>query len=140
MKAVFKGYLANFKPSHVGVYFTVGKIYDLIPNEAAEGFYDVKDDEGVSHLIRPNKLVYDFEFLPEDKLLTCSKLFDDTYGYEMMMNDILNKPQIEQKRFTFYINGDAVTKRRFDEVLSCVKDFEDEGVDTSSIKFELKFE
>lgn len=34
----------------------------------------------------------------------------------------------------------SVTKDRFDSALSCVKDFEAEGVDVSSIKFELKFE
>ena len=140
MKAVFKGYLDDSEPSHVGVYFTVGKIYDLIPSEVIEGFYNVIDDDGYTHLLRPSKLVYDFEFLPEDKPLTCSKLFDDSYGHEMMMNEILSNPQIDQRQFTFYINGVSVTKKMFDSVLLSVKDFEAEGVDASSIKFELKFE
>lgn len=130
MKAVFKGYLYNFKPSHVGIYFTVGKIYDLIPHEYAEGFYNVKDDNGFAHSIRPNKLVYDFEFI-----LSYDELFDGC-----CVSEISNKPQCNEKRFTYYINGVSVTKERFDSALSCVKDFEAEGVDASSIKFELKFE
>lgn len=134
MKAVFKGY------KKAGCFeFTVGKIYELSTTPGSCGYTEVTDDNNFRGTFIPGD-IYDFEVLIPDEPITSSKLFDDSYGCEMMMNEILSKPQIEQKQFTFYINGDAVTKRRFDEVLSCVKDFEAEGVDASSIKFELKFE
>lgn len=129
MKAVFKGFLRCRKLAQNGVYFTVGNIYDLIPSEVVEGFYNVEDDNGFVHLLKPNKLVYDFEFLNKE---------------EFLMDDILCNQKLgiaeSNGKLKHYVNGIYVTKERFDDVLSCVKDFEAEGVDTSSIKFELIFE
>ena len=129
MKAVFKGYLRCRNLEQNGIHFTVGNIYDLIPSEVVEGFYNVEDDDGFVHLLKPSKLVYDFEFLNKEWFL---------------MDDILcnQKPGIAESngKFKHYVNGIYVTKERFDDVISCVKDFEAKGVDTSSIKFELRFE
>lgn len=128
MKAVFKRYLGSLTPDQNGVYLTVGKIYDLIPSEVVEGFYNVEDDNGFVRLIRPN-IVYEFEFLNKE---------------EFLMDDILCNQKLgiaeSNGKLKHYVNGIYVTKERFDDVLSCVKYFEAEGVDTSSIKFELRFE
>lgn len=134
MKAVFKGYLVNSKISKSVVYFTIGNTYDLIPDEVFEGFYHVKDDEGFTHLIRPNNQGYGYHFdvIIPDELIS--------YSSQAIMDKILSKPQIDQKRFTYYINEMSVNKERFNSALSYVKCFEAEGVDVSSIKFELKFE
>lgn len=132
MKAVFKGYLVNSKISKSVVNFTIGNTYELIPDEVFEGFYQVKDDEGFTHLIRPDKLGYHFDVIIPDEVIS--------YSSKAMIDKILSKPPVDQRKFTYYINGMSVTKERFDSALSCVKDFEAEGVNASSIKFELKFE
>lgn len=140
MKAVFKGYKLGSGVRY-GVHLTVGRVYDLTPCEEKDGLFEVVDDLCVTHVIRPNGIIYDFEVLTEDKPLSYDELFDDAaYGYYVAVNGTSNKPQIERKRFTYYINGGAVTKRRFDDVLLCVNDFKKDGIDTSSIKFEVKFE
>lgn len=141
MKAIFKGHLVESNPSDSEVYFTVGKIYDLIPSEVVDGFYNVRDDKGFTHLIRPNKLGYDFEVLIPDGSLSCSELFDDAYGYELMVDEISNKPKTGvRKELRYCINDTVVDKGVFDDALSCFAELESMGVDTSSIKFEVKFE
>lgn len=133
MKAVFKGYKAN------GSYeFTVGKVYDLTAL-TRNGYYEVCDDD-LSPCVFKNGFTYDFEALPEDKPLSSSELLDYDYDRGFITDCTVKNPQIEEKRFTYYINEMSVTKERFDSAFSFVKDFEAEGVDTSSIKFELKFE
>lgn len=134
MKAVFKGYK---KDGYLE--FTVGNIYELstIPGESR--YKEVTDDDNSRGILIPGD-IYDFDVLITDDAITCSKLSDYFCGCEIIKDDTVKNPQVEQKRFTYYINEVSVTKERFDSALSCVKDFETEGVDASSIKFELKFE
>lgn len=133
MKAVFKGY-----KKHGCFEFTVGKVYEL--SAGAYGYTKVTDDNDFRGTFIPGD-IYDFEVLIPDEPITCSKLFDDSYGYEMMMNEILSKPKIEVgKKLKYRINNTAVDKGAFDDALSCFAELESMGVDTSSIKFEVKFE
>ncbi|AQN32389.1 virion structural protein [Escherichia phage vB_EcoS_CEB_EC3a] len=110
MKAVFKGY------KKAGcLEFTIGKIYELSTATEAFGFLKVTDDDGFNGVIIPG----------------------DTYDFEVLIPDeFINK----KKQFKYYINGEVVTKTKFDDTLLCVKDFKSDGIDTSSIKFEVKFE
>ncbi len=61
----------------------------------------------------------------------------DIYDFEALIPDeFIGK----EKQFKYYINGEVVSKVNFDYALSCIKDFKSDGVETSSIKFEVKFE
>lgn len=110
MKAVFKGYK---KPGCFE--FTAGKIYDLSTTPGACGYAEVTDDNNFRGTFIPGD-IYDFEVLIPDGFIT------------------------DNRQFKYYINGEAVTKVKFDDTRLCVKDFESEGIDVSSIKFEVKFE
>ena len=110
MKAVFKGY------KKVGCFkFTVGKIYEISTKLAPYGYSEVTDDND-----------FRVTFIP-----------GDTYDFEVLIPDEFI---VKEKQFKYYINGEAVSKVKFDDTLLCVNDFESSGVDTSSIKFEVKFE
>ena len=110
MKAVFKGY------KKVGWFeFTIGKIYDISTEIGAHEYSQVTDDNGFRARFIPGD-IYDFEAL----------IPDDSIGKE--------------KQFKYYINGEVVSKVKFDYALSCIKDFKSDGIETSSIKFEVKFE
>ena len=110
MKAVFKGY------KKVGCFeFTIGKIYELSTTPGACGYVEVTDDNDFRGTFIPGD-IYDFVVLIPDEFIG------------------------KERKFKYYINGEAVSKVKFDDALSCVKDLEADGVDTSSIKFELRFE
>lgn len=110
MKAVFKGYK---KP---GFYkLTVGKTYELSTTPGECGYTEVTDDNNFRVAFIPGD-TYDFEVLIPDSFIT------------------------DNRQFKYYINGEAVTKVKFDDTRLCVKDFESDGIDVSSIKFEVKFE
>lgn len=110
MKAVFKGYK---KPGHFE--FTVGKIYDLSTIPETCRYTMVTDDNDFTGTFIPGE-IYDFEVLIPGSFIT------------------------DNRQFKYCINGEVVTKVKFDDVLLCVKDFKKDGIDTSSIKFEVKFE
>lgn len=112
MKAIFKEYIGS---EHlVKRNFTAGKDYNL--KDAKFGFYMTQDDKGKS-LIFQNGVDYMFELVDECKSI----------------DNLIPS-------FKFFINGYAVSKVKFDDTLLCVKDFKSDGIDTSSIKFEVKFE
>lgn len=135
MKAIFKGY----KNTHC-YDFTIGKIYELSTTPGACGRCQVTDDNGFTFSFKPGE-VYDFEVIIPDSPITCSELFDDDYGYELMMNDILNKPQIDKKpELRCYINGREVDIIEFENVRFKVRQLDEDGVKCDTIKFEVKFQ
>ncbi|HIC1275382.1 TPA: hypothetical protein ACWZ7Z_004991, partial [Escherichia coli] len=79
------------------------------------GYMGVTDDSGFRAIFIPDN-IYDFEVLIPDEFIG------------------------KEKQFKYYINGAAVSKVKFDDTLLCVKEFKSDGIDTSSIKFEVKFE
>lgn len=110
MKAVFKGYKKAGR-----LEFTIGKIYELSETRGVGGYMGVTDDSGFRAIFIPDN-IYDFEVLIPDEFIG------------------------KEKQFKYYINGEAVSKVKFDDTLLCVKEFKSDGIDTSSIKFEVKLE
>lgn len=117
MKAVFKGY------KKAGYFdFTVGKIYDLSRTPGSNNEYvKVKDDKGYLGVI--NLSVYDFEFIEPTDFVVKGDNF-----------------KVEKAGIKYFINKDIVTKEAFYEVRREVRQLTLNGVKTSSIKFEVKFE
>lgn len=123
MKAVFKGY----KKEACGK-FTIDKHYRIEPDYDVEGIFIAVDDDGYRIFFKKGDDYYDFEILPKDKPLSSGELFDAAYGFE------------DEKRLKYYINCTEVNKDYFYETLSSCADLESRNVDTSSIKFEVRFE
>ena len=110
MKAVFKGY------KKVGLFeFTIGKIYELSKTHGVGGYMGVTDDNGFRLAFIPG-YIYDFELLIPDEFIS------------------------KENQFKYYINGEVVSKAKFDDTLLCVKCFKSDGIDVSSIKFEGRFQ
>lgn len=105
--------------------FTQGREYDFY--DLGDGFIGLCDDNDTERCIK-NGTFYKFKLINEDHFVT------ETECASM-------QPSADKKpEFRYYINGEVVTKVKFDDTLLCVKDFESSGFDTSSIKFEVKFE
>lgn len=105
--------------------FTVGKAYTVNHFDIAdENYFWCSDDNGVYRYIK-NGAFHTFAIREENGDIKL-KIPDEFIGKE--------------KQFKYYINGEAVSKVKFDDTLLCVKDFKSDGIDTSSIKFEVKFE
>lgn len=124
MKAVFKGY----KKEEACGKFTIGKHYRIEPDYDVEGIFIAVDDDGYRIFFKRGDDYYDFEILPKDRPLSSGELFDTAYGYE------------DKKQLKYYINCTVVDKDYFYETLSSCADLKSRNVDTSSIKFEVRFE
>lgn len=125
MKAVFKGYK---KP---GFYkLTVGKTYELSTTSGACGYTEVTDDNNFRGTFIPGD-TYDFEVLIPDEI---------SDGYKLMIDNILKNAHVNNKRLKYFINYHEVDKDDFHKATSYCAGLESMGVDTSPIKFEVKFE
>lgn len=129
MKAVFKGYKAK------GSYeFTVGKVCDLLKDECERVEHEcfrVKDDSGFAEVVVIPGNIYDFEELIPDEISDV---------YKLMIDNILKNAQVNNKRLKYFINYSEVDKDDFHKATSYCADLESMGVDTSPVKFEVKFE
>lgn len=114
-------YLGNIGNENCG--FTVGKEYKI--HDFKGGYIVVCDDYDNYRRIN-NGAFHKFCLLKDDDGLKVT-----------IPDEFITK---EEKQFKYYINGEVVTKVKFDDTLLCVKEFKSDGVDTSSIKFEVKFQ
>lgn len=115
-------YLGNTDGEYYG--FTVGKEYDVDKYITENDYIGAFSNDGDYRHIK-NGAFHKFGIQDENGALKL-KIKDESISKE--------------KQFKYYINGELVTKVKFDDTLFLVKDFESDGIDTSSIKFEVKFE
>lgn len=119
LKAV---YLGNEDGEYRG--FTVGNEYEVGNYIAENDCFGSFDDDGC-YLYINNGAFHKFRIHDENGYLNLKT-----------QDEFISK----EKQLKYYINGDAVTKCKFNDVLLCVMGFQSDWIDASSIKFEVKFE